>query len=189
MVDWSRFPAELRERAQWCLARQNKRPMTVDGRAASVTDPTTWSDFDTASHHATEQGCGIGYVQTADDPYSCIDMDVKDGTSREALDRYQSIIDRFDSYTEHSQSGRGFDVWVKEKIGNGKRRDGVEVYSQARFMICTGNVLRDQPIAERQSMLTNMIAQMDPDAPPEVELTGDDVADFAAAAHAAEHSG
>ena len=189
MTDWSRIPAELRERPQWCLAGQNKRPLTADGRPASVTDPATWTDFDTASRSAVARGCGIGYVQTADDPYSCIDMDVKDGTPREALDRYQSIIDQFDSYTEHSQSGRGFHVWVRGKIGDGKRRDGVEVYSQARFMICTGNVVRDQPIAERQALLTNMVSLMVPEPPAKIELWGEDHADWSAATRAAEDGG
>jgi hypothetical protein len=189
MTDWPRIPAELRERPQWCLAGQNKRPLTADGRPASVTDPATWTDFDTASRSAAARGCGIGYVQTADDPFACIDMDVKDGTAPEALGRYQSIIGQFDSYTEHSQSGRGFHVWVKGKIGDGKRRDGVEVYSQARFMICTGNVVRDQPIAERQALLINMVAQMAPEAPADIELTGDDCPDWSAATRAAEDSG
>ena len=65
----------------------------------------------------------------------------------------------------------------------------MEVYSQERFIICTGNVVRDQPIAERQAMLTNMVAQMTPEAPPEIDLTGDDVPDYAAAAQAAEDLG
>lgn len=99
MLDWSRIPAEMRERPQWCLAAQDKRPLTVDGRAANVTDPTTWADFDTVSQAAAAQGCHIGYVQTAEDPFACIDMDVKDGTPPEALSRYQSIIDCFDSVT------------------------------------------------------------------------------------------
>jgi len=189
MTDWHRIPAELRERPQWCLAGQNKRPLTADGHPASVTDPATWTDFDTANRSAVARGCGIGYVQTADDPYSCIDMDVKDGTSREALDRYQSIIDQFDSYTEHSQSGRGFHVWVRGKIGEGKRRDGVEVYSQARFMICTGNVVRDHPIAERQALLTNMVSLMVPEPPAKIELWGEDHADWSAATRAAEDGG
>jgi RecA-family ATPase len=189
MTDWSRIPVELRERPQWCLAGDDKSPRTVDGRAASVTDPTTWADFDAVSHAAAARGCGVGYVQTADDPFSCIDMDVKDGTAPEALSRYQAIIERFDSFTEHSQSGRGFHVWVKGKIGDGKRRDGVEVYSQKRFMICTGNVVRDQPIAERQALLTNMVAQMAPEPPADVVLDGDSCADWGAATRAAEDGG
>ena len=188
MTDWSRIPAELRERPQWCLAGPDKRPLTTDGRAASVTNPTTWADFDSVSRAAAAQGCSIGYVQTAGDPFACIDMDVKDSTPQAMLDRYQSIIEQFDSYTEQSQSGRGFHVWVKAKIGAGKR-DGVEVYSQARFMICTGNVVRDQPIAERQALLTNMVAQMNPEAPVGIELTGEDCPDWSAATRAAEDSG
>jgi len=31
--------------------------------------------------------------------------DVKGSTPKEALDRYHSIIEQFDSYTEYSQSG------------------------------------------------------------------------------------
>lgn len=183
---WSRIPAELRERPQWCLAGADKRPLTVAGQAASVTDPDTWTSFDTACRSAAERGCGIGYVQTADDPFACIDMDVKVGTDREALDRYQAIIETFDSYTEHSRSGRGFHVWVRGKIGRG-RRDLVEVYSQERFIICTGNVVRDKPIAERQALLDNMVSRMDPHAP-EILLTGEDVPDLALAERAAADS-
>jgi hypothetical protein len=186
---WARIPAELRDRPQWCIAGFDKRPLTADGRAASVTDPSTWTDFETASRSASARGCGIGYVQTAEDPFSCIDMDVKDGAARETLDRYQSIIEQFDSYAERSQSGRGFHVWVKGKIGDGKRRDGVEVYSQSRFMVCTGNVVRDRPISERQALLSNMVSRMTPEAPKRIELWGDDSADWGAASRAAEDSG
>jgi AAA domain len=188
-ADWSRLPAELRDRPQWCLAGPNKRPLTADGRAASVTDPATWTDFDTAIRSAAARGYSIGYIQTTEDPFSCIDMDVKDGTAQASLDRYQSIIDQFDSYTERSQSGRGFHVWVRAKIGDGRRRDGVEVYSQARFMICTGNVVRDRPIAERQEQLTNMVSQMAPEAPAVIELWGEQQPDWSAAKFAVEDSG
>lgn len=182
-----RIPSELRERPQWCLAGPDKRPMTADGRAASVNDPTTWADFDTASRSAAERGCGVGYVLTADDPFTCIDMDVKDGTPPDALDRYQSIIDAFDSYTERSRSGRGWHVWVRGKIGRG-RRDGVEVYSQQRFIICTGDVFRERPVAARQPMLENMVSSMEPPAT-EVLLTGEDVPDLALAARASADPG
>ncbi|MGD9935817.1 MAG: AAA family ATPase, partial [Dehalococcoidia bacterium] len=185
---WSGIPAELRERPQWCLAGPDKRPMTADGRAASATNPDTWADFDTACRSAAERGCGVGYVLTADDPFACIDMDVKDGTPPDALDRYRSIIDAFDSYTERSQSGRGWHVWVRGKIGRGRRRGGVEVYSQERFIICTGDVFRERPVAPRQPMLDNMVGSMEPPEP-EVLLTGEDVPDLALAERAAADPG
>lgn len=186
---WSRIPEDLRVRPQWCLAGNDKRPLMADGRAASVTDPATWTDFDTATRRAEARGCSIGYVQTADDPFACIDMDVKEGAGGEVLDRYQSIIHQFDSYTEHSQSGRGFHVWVRGKTGGGRKRDGVEVYSQTRFMICTGNVVRDQPIAERQTLLTNLVSRMAPEAHAVAELWGEDCPDLGVASRAAEDVG
>lgn len=186
---WSRIPAELRERRQWCIAGPDKRPLSAGGGGASVTDPSTWTDFETASRIAALKGLGIGYVQSADDPFSCIDLDVKDDTPREWLDRYQSIIEQFDSFTEHSQSGRGFHVWVKGKIGSGKRRDGVEVYSQARFMICTGNVVWDRPIADRRALLTNLVSEIASGTPTEIELWGGDHSDWSAATRAAEDAG
>lgn len=106
----SRLPAEIRERPQWCLAGANKRPLTLHGRAASVTDPTTWTDFDTACRGAAEQGCLVGYVLTADDPFTCIDLDVKDGTPPDHLERFERIVAMMDSYTERSRSGRGSHV-------------------------------------------------------------------------------
>ncbi|SKC02534.1 AAA family ATPase [Sphingopyxis flava] len=186
---WSNIPIELRQRPQWCLAANDKRPLALDGRNASVSDPSTWTDFDAARRCAELRGCGIGYVLTADDPFSCIDLDVKDGTGPEALQRYHSVIETFDSYTEHSRSGLGFHVWVRGKIGEGRRRDGVEVYSQARFIICTGSVVRDRPIADRQDVLSNMVAQMASEAPAKLELWGDDHADWDAATRAAEDTG
>ncbi|MEA3061218.1 MAG: hypothetical protein QOJ94_999 [Sphingomonadales bacterium] len=184
----SRIPAELRERPQWCVVGPGKRPITADGRAASPTDPGTWADFDTACRSAANRGCGVGYVLTADDPFACIDLDVKDGTPPDALDRYRSIIEAFDSYTERSRSGRGWHVWVRGKIGRGRHRDGVEVYSQERFIICTGDVFRERPVAPRQPMLDNMVGSMEPPAP-EVLLTGEDVPDLALAERASADAG
>lgn len=184
----SRIPAEIRERAQWCLAGPDKRPMTTDGRAASVSDPGTWTDFEAACRSAAERGCGVGYVITADDPFTCIDMDVKDATPPDALDRYRSIIDTFDSYTERSRSGRGWHIWVRGSIGRGRRRDGVEVYSQERFIICTGDVFRERPVAPCQPILDNMVSGMEPPAP-EVLLTGEEVPNLALAARASGDSG
>ena len=40
------------------------------------------------------------------------------------------------------------------------RRDGIEVYSQERYMICTGNTLGDLPIVDAQAYLDNMQLQM-----------------------------
>ena len=75
---------------------------------------------------------------------------------------YWSIVERYDTYTERSRSGKGLHLWVRGKVGAGFKRDGVEVYSQERFIICTGDVVADKSIADRRAMLTSMIGAMRP---------------------------
>lgn len=157
---WASIPQELRDRPQWVVAGADKVPLTASGQRASVTNPSTWCSFDIACQVAALRGFGIGYVLTADDPFSCVDLDVKDDTPTEYFERFQKIVNAFDSYTERSRSGVGLHVWVKGKIGKGVRRDGVEVYSQERFIICTGDVLHDKPIQHRQDMLGLLAAEM-----------------------------
>lgn len=159
-VAWRCIPQQLRDRPQWCVAGANKRPLTTSGRAASVTDPTTWASFDAVCAYASPHGLGIGYVLHESDPYTCIDMDVKNDTTPEQIERYQKIVNDFDSYTEHSRSGRGLHVWVEGKVAKGMKRDGVEVYSHERFMICTGNPLQQKSIEHRQELLGKLAEQM-----------------------------
>jgi len=167
---WHSLPQEMRDRPQWLLAAPNakgerKVPTTINhetGELApgSSTDPSTWLTFPFAAAHAAERGLGLGYVLAADDPYTCIDLDIKPDTPAEHLERMQVISRAFDSYTEASISGLGAHVWVRGNIGPGRKRDGVEVYSQERFIVCTGRVVHAAPIEDRQAMLDNMVTQM-----------------------------
>lgn len=157
---WANIPAALRERSQWVLAGADKRPLTADGRAASVIDPSTWTDFDTACRAAKAKGLYIGFVETADDPFTCIDLDVKDDTPKEHIERFHKIVEAADSYTEWSCSGKGMHIWVEGTIGAGVRRDGVEIYSQERFIICTGHVYINKPLNDNQSLLDTLVEQM-----------------------------
>ncbi|WP_284125396.1 hypothetical protein, partial [Klebsiella pneumoniae] len=62
-----------------------------------------------------------------------------------AEERYRSIVSTFHSYTEVSKSGWGLHLWLYGKSDLGKRRDSVEIYSQYRFIICTGEHLQGTP--------------------------------------------
>lgn len=161
--NWNRIPAELRDRAQWCITPgtdADKAPRQTSGAHASSTNASTWTTFEAACAAAAERSWHIGYVLSADDPFACIDLDVKDDTTQETLDLYQRIVQGVDSYTEGSRSGKGAHIWVLGKIGAGHKRGGVEVYSQERFIVCTGNVWREARIEERQSILTSMVSMM-----------------------------
>lgn len=180
---WENIPWEFRLAPQWLVAGKDKIPCTVgkDGqiRYASVTNKDDWLTWEVASKVAAEHGVMVGFVLSPDDPYTCIDLDVKDAencpdkpelwTSPERFDLFYRIMTSFASYTEVSQSGKGLHIWVKGNIGRGARRDGVEVYSQSRFMIFTGVVAMNKPVMDRQDMLDGMIGQMR--AKPEVVVT------------------
>ena len=157
-ADLMRLPEELRERAQWCLAGPDKAPCLAGTNGLYNASPTKgpWLDFQTACYYAEQYQCSIGYILTVDDPFSCIDMDVKDVgsvdkdgapvspdlyTPQAHLDFYAGVVQFANSYTEISRSGQGLHVWVRGDIGAGRRGKGMEVYSQERFIICTGRSL------------------------------------------------
>jgi hypothetical protein len=172
-ADTQHFPAELRARPQWALAGDDKSPMMINGRRASVTDQATWTTYE-AVCAAAKPGQFIGYMISPDDPFACIDLDVKDYTTPEQIERFQRIVACFDSYTEWSRSGRGLHIWVEGKIGKGRKREGVEVYSQARFIVCTGNPHLQKPIAQRQRYLEILRAELTRGTQIEIELEDDD---------------
>lgn len=182
---WANIPEELKERPQWVVSGASKAPLYLKNEkviGAKSTDPATWMSFNDACKLAcdnrdlitthtdkhgiktTQQGYSIGYMLSAEDPFTCIDLDVKDATNctdvsqwttPEQFDRFDSIIGNFNSYTEYSRSGKGFHIWVKGNIGEGRRREGVEVYSQERFIVCTGNTFKSEPINESSELLNN----------------------------------
>ena len=174
---WAQIPIELRRRPQWCYTYpgdpeplRRKAPRKKGNALASDTSPSDWMSFEQACAYAEQVGGDIGYVLTEDDEFSCIDLDVKDAkthptkpevwTKQEDFDRYWRICQTFDSYTEMSTSGKGLHVWVMANIGMGCKRDGVEVYSQERFIICTGNIVLNKPIREHQHLLSVMVGDM-----------------------------
>ncbi len=175
---YDRLPDEMKWARQWCVAGPDKAPYSVGSNGlyrASVTNPTQWLDFETAVEAAIQYGGGIGYVLASNDQLTCIDMDVTDAqtqtekgepideskwTTVDSFNRYNAIVTAFDSYTERSRSGKGIHVWVRGKIGKGCRRDGVEVYSQERFIICTGNIILDKPIKENTELLTILVNEI-----------------------------
>ena len=169
-ADYWRLPEEMQQRAQWCLAGPDKAPYLAGPSGLYHASPVTgpWLDFETACSLAAQYKCGIGYIITADDPFTCIDMDVKDIESRDkngqpfpqdkwtpqqGLDFYTGIVQFAQSYTEFSASRKGLHIWVKGDIGAGRRGKGIEVYSRERFIVCTG-----APVSELHYEFFNHVA-------------------------------
>jgi hypothetical protein len=172
------IPEELRALPQWICwraedigaAKATKVPYDPKtGRLASVSDPNTWSDFQTAvASCEANKYSGIGFVFTLQDPYCFIDLDdpsnLKDGSPnpnyQADIDRQISIHREMDSYSEISPSGKGLHIIIKGKIDAGRKRSYIEVYSSARYATFTGNVYNNKPIADQQDKLIQLWNQM-----------------------------
>lgn len=146
------IPRELRKLNRWvCASNDSKRPLcSFSKHPANVTDASTWGSFDEA-REAVESGRRdwLGFV-FADDGYIGIDID--DGFDDFGLPRKDALdfIERCDSYTEVSKSGRGFHIVCKGDLpfkgkANGK---GWEVYKDGRFFVLTGHVLNGHEVVK-----------------------------------------
>ena len=178
------IPAEMRELSQWVCSDHSKLPLDPrTGCPASVLDPRTWATFDEANRRGSPH---IGFVLTEKDPYTIIDLDNK--PDHPCTDAqwivHRKILDAFPSYTEISASGRGYHIVVKGQIPASIKRDNVEVYSSRRYMICTGNVVRNGGIKDCQPLLDQLFGEMKPAAQAPLDdqdgiLTDEDVIEMA----------
>ncbi len=126
--------------------RTDKVPMNVlTGRPAKTNDPSTWTDYTTASDLALQRGyAGVGFVFQP--PYVGVDIDhcVKDG----AIAPYAvEILKVLNSYSEYSPSGTGIHILCKGEIARACKisKIGLEIYTKGRFFTVTGNRLENYP--------------------------------------------
>lgn len=135
-------PLRMRRLHRW-IRHAAKVPRTVVGRAASSTDPATWSTFDQAL--ASSVGDGLGFVLAADG-IACIDLDhCLDGGV--LADWARGILDACDpTYVEVSPSGTGLHVFGRGTVGKGRRHEGLECYDRGRYMTVTGRRFECAPV-------------------------------------------
>lgn len=143
-------PGELAALRQWVLWRSvdvgkdkpTKRPYTVHGSLASVTDPHTWATYEDVTA-ALQSGTfdGIGFVFTADDPYVGIDLDnCIDLLSGDIAPWAKSIIDRCASFTQYSPTETGVHIYVRGVLpSTGGKRGDFEIYDQGRYFTFGGD--------------------------------------------------
>ena len=164
-------PMEMRKYPQWVCwryeqhgGRWTKVPYSPDGtRKANVHDSATWGSFTDAIAGATQPGVnGIGFVLTESDPYTGIDIDDKEENPASEAERlvHQKVLQAFCSYTERSVGGRGFHIIIRGKIDGGRDRGHIGIYSSARYLTFSGDVVRNAPIEEYQQQLDALVAQM-----------------------------
>lgn len=146
-VLWSAVPKKDKPR------EFTKVPFQPCGQPASVSDPKTWSSFETALESAPKFD-GIGFVNTPDSPWTVLDVDdAIDGGKLEpsALE----LLARFETYTEISPSGLGLRIILRGRLkstGTDKKTfdDGaiVEIFHGAHYFTITGNIYKDRGAIE-----------------------------------------
>lgn len=154
---WHNIPSELRDLHQWVCSGPDKIPLNPrTGQAASVTDRGTWGSFEEACRSGYKH---IGFVFTESDPYAVIDLDNKPDEHGplppEVVTLHEQILTRAETYTERSAGGLGYHIICKGRIPEGVNDKGarLEMYSASRYMIFTGNVVRQLPIVDMQDGL------------------------------------
>jgi putative DNA primase/helicase len=159
---YDNIPHELAARPQWVCwryqtrqGRPTKIPYTPGTQTrASSTDPATWRTFDDAKRDRNHNG--IGYVFTADDPYTGIDLDdcLVNGVLKPWAEAVLASLPP--TYTEVSPSEHGLKLWVRGKLPDRskhrrKMTDGddtvgeIEVYDTGRFFTATGDTYPGEP--------------------------------------------
>ena len=166
-MDYSAIPDVMKNTPNWvCANADSKVPMRAFmDAAASSTNPNTWDDFETAVQ-AVQDGKYdyAGYV-FSDTGIVGIDIDTGFTEDFELSDVAEDIIKKCGSYTELSKSGRGFHIILKGDLpfdgqNNG---NGVEIYKNARFFICTGEVIGEYTeVIENQEAIDYVVEKYFP---------------------------
>ena len=177
-MNYGQIPDELHMIPQWLSWKYERRPGKPTkvpycphapyGRASS-TDSSTWGSYPEALLALQREDInGLGFVFTAKDDYTGIDLDKCVDTAGIPESWAQAIVDAMDSYTELSPSGRGLHIIIRGKLPPGRRRRGrIEVYDQARYFTMTGDSLGPpRPIALRDIELEVFFEAYLADAPP-----------------------
>ena len=165
MNDYSKIPIELKQMNHWvCWGAEGENPKIpynpITGYKAKANDMGTWTTFEKA-HKAVSEGRyeGIGF-EFADGVVG-VDLDhcIEDGKISPAA---QYVTNRFDSYTEISQSGTGIHILCRGKLpGNAIKTQEIELYDTGRYFALTGNVYENRvELKDAQAAIDELYATL-----------------------------
>lgn len=172
---YANFPEELKAQRKWVTwqledrqGKPTKVPFNpVTGKRASSTDPSTWTTFENAINASGYTGIGC----IISPPFVGVDIDkVRDPQTGFTEPWAANLIRELDSYTELSPSGRGYHVWVKDRLAvSGTKKSRVEMYGQGRYFTVTGDHVHGTPYQIHDRDLSSFHArlaagQLEPDA-------------------------
>jgi putative DNA primase/helicase len=177
---------ELKALRQWIVWRYEPRPgkdkpakapyQPRTGQRARTDGPATWGTYAQALARFQHGGWhGLGFVFTAGDPYAGVDVDdCRTPLTGEIAPWAWGIVEKLQSYTEVSPSGRGLHVLVRASLPDhaGRKQGAVEVYDAGRYFAVTGQRLAALPatIEERQAQVEALYATLVPAEPTTLPL-------------------
>ncbi len=145
---------ELCPGQQWVCFHKSKVPYNPsNGKPAESDNPTTWAGFDlTCKVWRANSGfyVGIGRMFLREQRITGVDLDGCIDEHGEVALWARRVVERLDSYTEISPSGRGLHIWGKgnipKNLGPAKPEpDGYEMYDHGRYFTWTGKHLPGTP--------------------------------------------
>ncbi len=158
------IPTLLKEKKQWVLwkleERENNKktkvPYQINGYGAKSNDSSTWASYDDVSKILENDNgsySGLGFMFNNDIVGIDFDHIVQNGVIQP---EFREWVEKFASYAEFSQSGTGIHILTLGKIpGEKRRKEPVEIYTQGRFFVMTGDLVEDKfrDITENQPVL------------------------------------
>ncbi len=178
------IPPELVEWEQWVVWRAEARDDRVTKvpyrpgapqLRASVDDPTSWGAYHQARRVPGVDG--IGFVFTAEDPYTGIDLDNCISSSGEIHEAAAEIVRTLGGYVEPSPSGRGLHIIVRAEHRGERHRTSdtpwggvLEIYDRRRYF-----TISDRGVgapADRQRELNRVVDELLPATGKEVNQSG-----------------
>lgn len=140
---YENIPQELKALKNWVCWTADKLPKNpYTGGNAQSNNPDTWGDFLTACNAVEKYGFnGVGFMFDNTHPYFGVDLD----KCLDNADFIEEFVETLQSYTEFSRSNNGIHIICKGTLPQGNRRRGsVEMYSERRYFIMTGNLYSER---------------------------------------------
>src|SRR6266436_5687013 len=141
---------EVRDRSRQRQADQSAPQRAHGSSGEQHRARNTWSTFARAlgAYSAAHSPySGIGFVVSADDPYTGVDLDhCPDGATGQLTAAARAEVLAFASYAELSPSGEGAHAWIRGRVARRFLSEGAqgckvgdfEAYTGAHFLTVTG---------------------------------------------------
>jgi hypothetical protein len=170
-TNYDAIPSELKSLKQWfCYKLSQENGKTVKKNLS----PKTGLEIDFKETFTFEECSykvgmgnfdGLGFWLNDTQIYSVISLN---GGSADLtfIKKFEEIVATIGSYTESSQSGMDFKIWIKGKVetnivGNKKE---IEVLTKNAFVYVTGNYIGNTKIIESQAYLSQIYKESQGDA-------------------------